>query len=253
VTGPGVDVGVVSDSGVVERRVEGGDLLGAVARVLVGVTEVHLGAQGAGRAVRALLVVADEAATVKARKCRNPAGMRRSDPPAEPSAHAIAGDPERLVGHRGELVEVGAAVGGHALRRELVHQRTHALEELRAGTLLAHVRERQHGRATGPVEDVRRQHGIPAPSDPVGHLLDARAQPECIHHEQHAGMALALVRPGQIRVGDPVRGADLQRRAAHANRVTPAPAGVCLRGPGPCRGRSEVHVSAGTPLWRLRV
>src|SRR5215212_10544980 len=80
--GPGVDLGAVSDSGVVERRIEGGDLLGAVARVLVGVTEVRLGAQGADRAVRALRVLADQAAAVKASECRNPVGMRRSDPPA---------------------------------------------------------------------------------------------------------------------------------------------------------------------------
>ena len=117
VAGSGVDLGAVFDSGLVQRGIDGGDLLGAVARVLVGVTEVHLGAQGAGRAVRALHIVADKAARVKAGEGRNPVRMRRSDPPAQSSAHAIAGDCEWLIGHLGELVEVGVAVGRDPLRR----------------------------------------------------------------------------------------------------------------------------------------
>ena len=55
----------------------------AVARVLVGVAEVQLGAQCAGRAVRAVGRVGDQAAAVEAGQRRDPVGMRGGD--AQPS------------------------------------------------------------------------------------------------------------------------------------------------------------------------
>ena len=192
------------DPGVVERRVERGDLLGAHARVLVRVPEVQLGAQRAGRAVRALRVVGGQPAAVEAGERGDPVGMRGGDPQPKPRPHAVAGDGERLAGDLGQLVEVGGSVGSERLRRELLHQRPHLLEELSARLLAAHVRERQHRRPAGAVEDVRRQDGVAALGDPVGHLLDPRTQPVRIDQEEHAGMTSAVVRQRQVRVGDAI-------------------------------------------------
>jgi hypothetical protein len=83
------------------------------------------------------------------------------------------------------------------------------LEELGAAVLRAHVGERQDRRAPGAVEEVRRQDGVAALGDPVGHLLDAPAQAEGVHHEQHAGVAF-LVGAGQVGIGDAVGRPDLE-------------------------------------------
>ena len=83
--------------------------------------------------MRALRIVGDEPAAVEAAERGNPVGMRRRDPQAEPGAHAVAGDGERLVGVLRQLVEVRGAVGGQPLRRELPHERPDPPEELATG------------------------------------------------------------------------------------------------------------------------
>ena len=79
-----------------------------------------------------------------------------------------------------------------------------ALHELRPPGLLGHVGEREHRRAARAVEEVGRQHGVAALGDPVGHLLDARAQPERVHQKQDAGVGV-FVGAGEVGVGDAVR------------------------------------------------
>jgi len=80
---------------------------------------------------------------VEAGQRGDPVWVRSGDPQAYPRAHAVAGDRDRPVGHRGQLVQVGAAVRGKALRRQLAHQGTDTLEEVGAGALIRHVGEGQ--------------------------------------------------------------------------------------------------------------
>jgi hypothetical protein len=60
--------------------------------------------------------------------------------------------------------------------------------------------------APGPVKDVRGEYDIALGGDPIGHLLDARPQPDRIDHEQDARMHSVAGRLAEVAVGDSVRG-----------------------------------------------
>jgi hypothetical protein len=116
-----------------KRALEGCDLLGGHARVLVGEAEVQLGPQVGGRSMRAFGGIGDEAAGMERGERRDPIGVGCRDPPAETPAHAVAGDGDRPGRrHLPETLEVGRPVGGEPLGGELLDQGLNRLEDARA-------------------------------------------------------------------------------------------------------------------------
>ena len=123
VRGAGVDLGAVAHPGGVERPLELGDLLGRHAPVVVGKAEVDLRGEAPRAAVGAVVIVGDEAADVEAAQGRDALGVGGGDPPADPPAHAVAGDRDRAGVDLLEPVEIGAAVADDLLGRQAAYQR----------------------------------------------------------------------------------------------------------------------------------
>ena len=160
--------------------------------------------------MRAVRIVGDQPASVKAGEGGHPIGQRRRDLPSQPRSHAVSGDRNRPgTGRLGQVVEIGGGVGRRSRSGVSwsISGRSYWKKPARcSGSLRSGISST--GDAPGTVEDVGREHHITVSGDAVDHLGDRRPQPEGVHDEQDARMWV-LVGTREISVGHAVRRGDV--------------------------------------------